>query len=163
MNASGLRSKLTTFKKVLADLQPSVFLIEETKYQDTGKLKLGNNFIIYELVRQSKSGGGLALGCQKDLQPFWVREGNDLIEALSVEIFFKNMSIRCCVAYGPQENDSIEKKEAFWNYLDTDVLEASKTGSGFVLHCDGNLWAGSRIVPGDPRPKIEMEKCLKNF
>ena len=72
VNSAGLRSKLSTFKKVLADLQPSVFFIEESKYQDSGKIKLGNNYIVYELIRQGKSGGGLALGCLKNLNPVWV-------------------------------------------------------------------------------------------
>ena len=53
-----------------------------------GKLKL-NNYIIFELVRQNRDGGGrLALGCDTDLQPAWLREGNDEVEALSVEICF---------------------------------------------------------------------------
>ena len=60
------------------------------------------NYIIYELVRQGRDGGGLALGCDKDLHPAWVREGDDKVEALSVEIFLKKMKIRCCVAYGCQ-------------------------------------------------------------
>ena len=43
----------------------------------------------------------------------WVREGADNVEALSVEIFVKKMTIRCVVAYGCQENDLVERKEAF--------------------------------------------------
>ena len=39
VNAAGLRSKSMTFKKVLNELKPSVFVIEETKFKDTGKLK----------------------------------------------------------------------------------------------------------------------------
>ena len=141
-----------TFKKVLSELNPSVFLIEETKFKDIGKLKL-QNYITFELVRQSRDGGGgLALGCAKELQPAWVREGDDQVEALSVDIFVKSMKIRCCVAYGCQETDLKERKDAFWNYLDIDVVEADNSESGFVLHFAGNLWAGEEIVPGDPRP-----------
>ena len=40
-NAAGLRPKMYTFKKILAELKPSVFFIEETKYKEEGKL----NFI----------------------------------------------------------------------------------------------------------------------
>ena len=52
MNAAGLKSKLLTFKKMLNELNPSVFLIEETKFKEEGKFKI-DNFIIFELVRQS--------------------------------------------------------------------------------------------------------------
>ena len=94
-------------------LQPSVFFCQETKNREEGNIKLGNNFIVYELVRKNgNGGGGLALGCTKDLNPCWVSEGDDQVEALSVDIFLKNIKIRCCVAYGPQECDKIEKKRS---------------------------------------------------
>ena len=163
VNAAGLRSKLLTFKKVLSELKPSVFFIEETKYKDTGKLKL-ENYVVYELVRKSRDGGGgLALGCAKELKPAWVREGSDDVEALSVDIFVKSMQIRCCVAYGPQESSLIERKHAFWTYLDEEVFIAENIGSGLVLHFDGNLWAGSEIIPGDPRPQNRNGKLFEEF
>ena len=163
VNSGGLRLKLMTFKKVLCDLKPSIFFIEETKYKDVGKIKL-ENYMIFELVRQSRDGGGgLAIGCVKDLHPVWMREGDDLVEALSISISIKNMSIRCCVAYGCQENDLTERKEAFWRYLDEDVLMASNSGSGFILQFDGNLWAGCAIIPGDPRPQNRNGKLFEAF
>ena len=163
VNAAGLRAKLMSFKNVLFDLKPSVFLIEETKFKDCGKLKL-ENYVIYELVRKSRDGGGgLALGVLKELQPAWVREGNDEVEALSVIISVKNMKIRCCVAYGCQEGDLIERKDAFWSYLDEEVLQADQLGTGFVLHFDGNLWAGHSLVPGDPRPQNRNGKLFSEF
>ena len=163
MNAAGLRPKILTFKKVIKELMPAVFFIEETKYKDTGRIKLAN-YDIFELVRESKDGGGgLALGCLKELQPAWVREGDDLVEALSVEIWLKNMKIRCCVAYGCQETEAIERKEAFWTYVDEEIYFANQAASGFVMHFDGNLWAGSNIVPGDPRPQNRNGRMFQGF
>ena len=162
VNSAGLKSKLTTFRKVLTELQPSVFFIEETKYKETGKLKV-DNYVIFELVRKNKEGGGLALGCAKELNPVWVREGDDRVEALSVEIFVNKMKIRCCVAYGCQECDLLDRKEAFWTYLDEEVLEADNSDSGFILHFDGNLWAGNEIIPNDPRPQNKNGKLFEDF
>ena len=68
------------------------------------------------------------------------------------------MKIRCCAAYGPQENDIIENKEAFWEHIDKEVDEAKRAGAGFILQFDGNLWAGDKIVPGDPRPQNKNGK-----
>ena len=122
------------------------------------------NYYVFELVRQSRDGGGgLALGCLKDLQPVWVREGDDQVEALSVEINLKCLKIRCCIAYGCQENDLVERKDAFWLYLDEEVQFADRAESGFVLHFDGNLWAGNHIIPGDPRPQNRNGKMFQNF
>ena len=125
-------------------------------------LKL-DNYIVYESVRQNRDGGGgLALGVIKELHPAWVRDGGD-VEALSVNISLKNLQIRCCVAYGCQESDATEKKEAFWKYLDEEVLLADQAGTGFVLHFDGNLWAGEDLVPGEPRPQNRNGKLLQEF
>ena len=147
---------------MLVKLRPSVFFVEESKCKEIGKLKF-DNFVIFELIRQNKEGGGLALGCAKELQPVWVREGDDYVEALSVEICVKRMKIRCCIAYGCQENDKVERKDAFWKYLDEDVQLANTAGSGFILHFDGNLWAGEQIIPGDPRSQNRNGKLFQEF
>ena len=73
------------------------------------------------------------------------------------------MKIRCVVAYGPQENDLMVKKENFWNYLDEEVSSAWKDGSGFILQFDGNLWAGNNIIPGDPRSQNYNGKLFQEF
>ena len=73
------------------------------------------------------------------------------------------MTIRCCVAYGCQENEKIERKEQFWNYLDEEVSFAGDSGAGFVLHFDGNLWAGEALIPGDPRKQNRNGKLFEEF
>ena len=73
------------------------------------------------------------------------------------------MKIRCCIAYGCQESDLVGKKEAFWEYIDEDVLDADGSDSGFILHFDGNLWAGKDIIPGDPRPQNRNGRLFQDF
>ena len=164
VNSAGLKSKFTSFKKLIVDLRPSVFFVQETKFNEEGHIKIGDDYVIYELLRKNgKGGGGLALGCLKYLNPCLVSEGKDNVEAISVDIFIKNMKIRCCAAYGPQENDIIENKEAFWDHIDKEVDEAKRAGAGFILQFDGNLWAGDKIVPGDPRPQNKNGKYFEQF
>ena len=43
-----------TFKKILVELKPSVFFIEETKYKEEGKLKVDSTYTVFEMVRKSK-------------------------------------------------------------------------------------------------------------
>ena len=65
VNAAGLRPKLMTFKKVLKDLNPSVFSVQETKMKQKGKLKI-EDYIIFEKIRNKKeNGGGIAIGCKE--------------------------------------------------------------------------------------------------
>ena len=162
VNAAGLQSKLLSFKKVLSELQPSVFFVEETKSKHVGRIRL-ENYLIFEKIRQNRSGGGIALGCIKDLNPVLVREGEGDIETLSVEITVKNMKIRCCVGYGFQENDILEKKMNFWKYLDEEVVNAKQSGSGLIIQMDGNLWAGNKIIPNDPRQQNRNGKMFAEF
>ena len=163
VNAAGLRSKLFTFNKIIDELKPSVFFIEETKMKDAGKIKM-DNYLIFEKLRKNKiNGGGLAIGCLKELNPTWVREGEDDVEALSVNIFVKDMQVRCCVAYGCQESEERVKKDDFWNYLDDEVIEASNDGAGLVLQFDGNLWAREKIIPNDPRNQNQNGKLFEQF
>lgn len=162
VNAASLKNKLFTFKKMLAELKPSVFFVEETKYKEEGKLKI-DNFVIFELVRESKDGGGLALGCVKELNPVLVRKGDDEVEAMSVDIFVKTMRIRCVIAYGCQENSLVDKKNKFWSFIEEEVITSWDSGFGFILQFDGNLWAGPDIIPGDPRNQNKNGKLLKDF
>ena len=103
------------------------------------------------------------MGCDKALKPVWVREGDDEVEALSVNLFITNMKIRCVVVYGCQENQTSEKKNIFWKYLDEEVTIANNTESGLVLQFDANLWAGNKIIPGDPRVQNKNAKILRIF
>ena len=72
-------------------------------------------YTIFELTRSitggpGQVGRGLALWCLRDLHPVWMRDGGDEVEALSINIFLKKITIRCCVAYRCQESALNEKK-----------------------------------------------------
>ena len=61
------------------------------------------DYIVFEKVRANGTGGGgVAIGCLKDLHPALIREGKDDIEALSIEIFLKKIQIRCVVHKKPK-------------------------------------------------------------
>lgn len=115
-NCAGLKPKLPTFKKVISDLEPGLFFLQETKMRVAGQFQL-EGYKIFEQVRETLSvgrggvGGGLALGCLSVLKPVLVRDGGNTVEALSIIITVRQMKIRCCVAYGCQEYDKSEKRK----------------------------------------------------
>ena len=164
-NSAGLSSKLDSFDHILTTIQPSVFFIQETKLRKQGKIKTQNskNYQIFELVRKDKQGGGLAIGVVKDLEPVWIREGDDNIEVLVVEIKIEDLKTRCICAYGPQEKDSQDKKLNFWARLSEEVRESEENESAIIIQMDGNLWAGEEIIQEDPNNCNANGKLLKEF
>ena len=79
---------MLSLSKVISDLNVSVFCLQETHVSKEGQLKFQNsqNYQIYEKVRSTKSGGGIAIGVLNDLCPVWIGEGEGNIETLSVQI-----------------------------------------------------------------------------
>ena len=43
------------------------------------------------------------------------------------------------------------------------MLNAKNTGSGLIIQMDGNLWAGSQIIPQDPRQQNRNGKLFQDF
>ena len=162
VNSAGISSKLKSFQQTVSSLKPSVFFITETKLKRQGKLKL-DNFVIYELNRKNRNGGGLAIGVLENLKPVWISEGDDITEVLVVEVDICGLKLRCVGGYGPQENDNIEKKKLFWEKLSTEVDDAMENEAGFILQMDGNLWAGPEIIKDDPNPCNMNGKLFKGF
>ena len=96
------------------------------------------NYTIYELLRKNSGGGGLCIGVHNDLQPVWIAQGDDEVECLAVEVWLNDFPIRIINGYGPQGNDSMERKRKFWDFLEREVNNAIVAGAGLILHMDGN-------------------------
>ena len=165
VNAAGLSSKLQSFDKMLNDLSPGIFFVEETKMRTSGKIKTekSREYIIFELTRKQSCGGGIAIGAHKDLNPVFISEGNNETEVLVIEICLDEISIRCAGAYGPQENDLVEKKSKFWSRLDQEVEKANVLEKGFILQMDGNLHLGPEFLPNDPNKMNKNGKLFTEF
>ena len=65
--------------------------------------------------------------------------------------------------YGPQEYDSKERKDVFWEYLNEQVQNAATEGTGLIIQMDGNLWAGGNIVMGDLKVQNQNGKMFEQF
>ena len=58
---------------------------------------------------------------------------------------------------------SILKKDRFWEYLNSEVANAKRDGASIILQMDGNLWAGNKIIPSDPKPQNQNGKRFEEF
>ena len=95
--------------------------MQETKLGRSGRIKTPSSISLYtwlELHRTKKAekgqgGGGIALGVMNCLDPSWISEGDDDMEALTVEIWVDGFPIRLICGYRPQEYDPKERKDKF--------------------------------------------------
>ena len=162
-NIAGARSKWASVQRWIRLKSPSILSLQETKFQIAGKHKL-NGYISYEHLRtENIAGGGLLMAIKTELNPALVRDGGETVEAITVDICLKKMKIACTTAYGPQEKDTLVKKEAFWQYLDEEAKRADHLGSGFILQGDLNSWLGNKYIKNDPRKPNENGKLMAEF
>ena len=174
INAAGITSKIDSFDKMIFDRSPSIWMMQETKRRSTdSKIKSKNlvNYQVYELKREKTKeeggkgahGGGLAVGALHDLKPVLIRQGNDEVECLSIEVTTLTTRIRCVTGYGPQESDCVTRKEKFWDFLDKEVHSAKHDNVGIIIEIDSNAWAGNEVIPNDPNSQNTNGKLLERF
>ena len=150
LNPDGAKSKMTTIKKLIRETHANIIVMQETKYTQSGKMKF-DGFFTYEQLRSNSEGGGVALCALKELNPAFVCDGGEEVEAITVDIHLKAMGISVTSAYGPQNSALGTKKLAFWTYLTEQSNRAKSTGKGFILQGDLNCWLGSELLPGDKK------------
>ena len=174
INAAGITSKMDSFDKMLFDRSPSIWMMQETKRRSSDAKILSNNlknYQVYELQRgRSKEeggkgahGGGLAMGALHDLKPVLIRQGDDDVECMSIEVSTSTTRIRCVTGYGPQESDCVSRKEKFWDFLDKEVQSAKHDKTGIIIEIDSNAWAGDGLIPNDPNNQNNNGKLLQMF
>ena len=165
INSAGIKSKLQSLQSVLSELEPTIWMMQETKLRanETIRCEALKNYQVYYLNRQYSQGGGVALGVNKDLKSTLINEGDDDVEAISVKIFFKELSVRAITAYGPQENAIKEKKDRFWEFIEKEVIDADLEGDGLVIQMDGNLHAGSEVIRNDPNVQNQNGKLFSQL
>ena len=105
----------------------------------------------------------MCVGVSKELQSVWVRQGEGEVEALTVMVTVSGLSVRVTNAYGPQEYDSTEKKNQFWQYLQDEVNFSSSHGVGCIITMDANSWLGSDIMKNDVHQQNRNGKLFETF
>ena len=149
-------------ERVITESGANVWTMQETKCSQSNQLKM-EDFIIYDKVRGEREGGGIAIAAKKALNPVLIAEGENEVEAITIDIHPSKIIISCTSAYGPQQRDSTSKKLKFWEYLDNIAYNSWRDGKGFYLQGDLNAWLGSDHIPGDPNIQNDNGKLFHNF
>ena len=101
---------MTTIRKLIREYNATIVTIYDTKYVQSGEMNF-DGFFTYENLRSSREGGGVALSAIKELNPAFVCDGGQEVEAITVDIHLKTMALSVTCAYGPQ-NNALESKKS---------------------------------------------------
>ena len=121
VNAAGITSKINSFDKLLFDLKPCIWMIQETKRKQISPKMKGENLInyqVFEMLRtktkeeggKGQHVGGLAIGALHDLKPMLVHQGNDEVECITIQVTTGPTTFWCVAGYGPQNDNSNERR-----------------------------------------------------
>ena len=165
VNAAGIKCKLKSFNDLLKRVEPHIWSVQETKLKNNEVLKseVTEKYQIHYLNRKLSEGGGLAVGIDRNIESVLIREGDDMTEVIVVQIMLEKMPIRIVAGYGPQENAIKAKKDAFWEFLEEETIEADNNNQGLIIQIDGNLHAGPQFIKNDPNNQNTNGKLFMNF
>ena len=165
VNCAGIKSKLESLNDVLKRLNPQIWTLQETKLKSNEKISCEavKNYQIFYLNRKDSGGGGLAIGVDREIESTLLREGNDDIEALVVQVVIGKLPVRIIAAYGPQENSQKEKKDLFWDFIEEEATKAELEEHGLIIQMDENLHAGPDLVKNDPNIQNKNGKLFMEF
>ena len=100
--------KLESFENLITSENPAIIFLQETKLGRAGRIKTpsSNKYIWFELHRTDKAvkgakGGGIAIGVLNQMEPSLISEGNDEVEAITVEIWLEGFPTRLICGYDP--------------------------------------------------------------
>ena len=91
----------------------------------------------------------MAVSALKVLKPAFKSDGGENVEAITINIHVKNMTVSVTSAYGPQETSKVEMKILLWNYLNEEAHRSKACGKGYILQEDLNAILGPELLPGD--------------
>ena len=143
-------------------LNVGAFFIQETKLYKKGQFKL-DQYQVFELLRENKKGGGLAIGALKTVNPVLISEGDTDMEILVVQIKIGDIPVRLINGYGPQETDSEEQRLQFFARLDEECQKAKDDNVEVIMELDANAKLGKENINGDKHNLSANGQLLLNL
>ena len=157
-NANSLKNKMDSLKFVVANLDPQIIVIQETKLKRKTQCPL-DGYEPFHSIR-GDSGGGILVACKFNLSPTRIFEGDKECEVLVVQIKMAEIDIRIIAGYGAQECAPVVVREKYRSTIEEQVVRAQLAGCEIIIAEDANSKLGPNIIPNDPHPMSENGKLL---
>ena len=127
MNINGFQSKKDSLKQILCEHDVDILLLTETKVHTSSSIKL-EEYQLFPAVRSKRQGGGILVAIKYGLCSSITVDKGDEAEFITVRLRFDDQHIRLVLVCGPQENDSVNKIQDFYDSISVQVERANLAG-----------------------------------
>ena len=144
-NINGYSLKKESLERIIPSIDPDIIALCETKKSNGMKEEeLKNYEIIERNVRQGKEGlmVGVRLGSFKDMDEV---TDTELKNILTVKVKYPNVTLRIIVVHAPQETESDELREEFFDELNVQLERGLESEDKVMLVGDLN----GRVIKED--------------
>ena len=162
VNMNGFRSKKDSLKQILCEHDVDILLLTETKVHTGSSIKL-EGYQLFPAVRSKRQGGGIVVAIKYGLCSSIMVDKGDEAEFITVRFRFDDQHIRLVLVYGPQENDSVNKIQDFYDSISVQVERANLAGDSVFLVGDFNAKSGAEIIRGEIHQISDNGACLNGI
>ena len=159
---NGFRSKKDSLKQILCEHDVDILLLTETKVHTSSSIKL-EGYQLFPAVRSKRQGGGILVAIKYGLCSSIMVDKGDEAEFITVCLRFDDQHIRLVLVYGPQENDSVNKIQDFYDSISVQVERVNLAGDSVFLVGDFNAKLGAEIIRGEIHQMSNNGACLNGI
>ena len=130
---------------ILVEQDVDVLLLTETKVYKNSAIHF-DGYRSFSAVRNKKSGGGHYIGIKHGFCQSLMCCRGENAEFITVRMEGKYDGLRIVLVYGPQEKDTEENREEFYEDLSVEIDRCLLSGDSLLLAGDFNAKLGSEIM-----------------
>ena len=173
VNARGIKSKLTSLKRIITELNPEIVALQETKLKEKEKITVAGYEWIDGNRKNQSGGGGVGFLVHTSILKNTIREPSSLIPD-KTELRWIRLTLSCnaqiCfgVFYGKQETDAADITQDDYITLQDQISSYLSQNYHIILLGDFNAKIGADdigIPGGDPtitRNGIMLRNLIQN-
>ena len=150
-NVRGIKTKMTTIKRIIEEERPVMIALVETKLMKDDNLEIPGYKV--ERADRDEEGGGVLVAIRKSLQNIWVitkeYKKHDC-EMLWLKMNNNKSKVKIGVVYMPQESRTkVEILREIYSVIEEEVREAAAEQYGLLLVGDLNCKVGDERIQGN--------------
>ncbi len=163
-NVRGVKSKITTIKRIIEEEQPVMVALIETKLKEGELLELQG----YKMARvdRDEEGGGVLIAFKRTLDNIWIctkeykKHGCEMVW---VKIENTKIKVKIGVVYMPQESRTkLDILKEIYQEIEMEIKEAAENGFSLLLLGDLNCKIGS-VIKGNTEEITKGGRLLKTI